>query len=134
REDRAELVLSAYRLMWLLMRRGLFIAQPRGVAYYETIWSWSYYICDARIVLWGGTDSFSVQEHHRGLMKSDIAGMDGTRLLDTNVDELVAYFVARYGVEVPELLEERIAVINGGHSATYLVTLGEWHTISATAG
>jgi hypothetical protein len=43
-------------------------------------------------------------------MQSDIAGMDANRLLNTNVDDLVGYFSEKYGIEVPELLEDKMVV------------------------
>lgn len=54
-------------------------------------------------------DSFSVQEHRCLGMQSEVASMDGNRLLNTNVDDLVAYFAEKYGIEVPELLEDQMS-------------------------
>jgi hypothetical protein len=34
-------------------------------------------------------DSFSVQDHQRKAVEAEIADMDGNRLLNTNVDDLV---------------------------------------------
>jgi hypothetical protein len=36
--------------------------------------------------------------------------MDGNRLLNTNVDDLVTYLTEKYGVEVPELLEDQMLI------------------------
>ena len=56
------------------------------------------------------TDSFSVQENQRRVMQAEIASMDGNRLLNTNIDDLVAYFAGKFGIEVPSLLEDEMTV------------------------
>jgi hypothetical protein len=55
-------------------------------------------------------ESFTVLEHQRKEAEAEIAGMDGDRLLNTNVDDLVAYFVERYRIDVPELDEGNMSV------------------------
>ena len=55
------------------------------------------------------TDSHSVQEGQRRGMQAEIASMDGNRLLNTNMDDLVAYFADKYGIEAPELLEDQMS-------------------------
>jgi len=43
-------------------------------------------------------------------MKSEIAGMEASRLLNTNIDDLVGYLAEKYGIEVPELIEGEMVV------------------------
>ena len=47
----------------------------------------------------------AVQEHQRHHFEAEIAQIDCNRLLNSNIDELVEYFVEKYNVEVPELDE-----------------------------
>jgi hypothetical protein len=58
--------------------------------------------------LFRGIDSFSVQQQRTEKMQSEIAGMDANRLLNMNVDGLVGYLSEKYGIEVPELLEDEM--------------------------
>jgi hypothetical protein len=60
--------------------------------------------------LFRGVDSFSVQQQQTERMKSEIAGIDANRLLNTNVDDLIGYFAEKYGIEVPELIEGEMVV------------------------
>jgi hypothetical protein len=60
--------------------------------------------------LFRGVDSFSMQRQQTESMKSEIAGMDANRLLNTNVDDLVGYLAEKYGIEVPELIEGEMVV------------------------
>ena len=60
--------------------------------------------------LFRGIDSFSVQQQQTESMRSEIASMDANRLLNTNVDDLVGYLSNKYGIEVPELLEDEMLV------------------------
>ena len=60
--------------------------------------------------LFRGVDSFSVQRQQTESMKSEIAGMDANRLLNTNVDDLVGYLAEKYEIEVPELIEGEMVV------------------------
>jgi hypothetical protein len=55
-------------------------------------------------------DSFAIQEHQRKAVESEIAGMDGNRLLNTNVDDLVAYIVEKLRIDVPELDEANMTI------------------------
>ncbi len=55
-------------------------------------------------------DSFAVQQHQRAAVDSEIAGMDGNRLLNTNVDDLVGYIVDKFRIDVPVLDEARMSV------------------------
>jgi hypothetical protein len=64
---------------------------------------------ERRDYLFMETDSHSVQEGQRRGMQAEIASMDGNRLLNTNVDDLVAYFADKYGIEAPELLEDQMS-------------------------
>ena len=55
-------------------------------------------------------DAFSVQDSQRKGMQAEIAAMDGARLLNTNVDDLVSYFAEKFGIEVPTLLEDDMSL------------------------
>jgi hypothetical protein len=61
-------------------------------------------------LLFFNADSFAVQELQRKTMESEIATMDGNRLLNTNVDDLVAYVVEKFRIDVPELNEANMTV------------------------
>jgi hypothetical protein len=61
-----------------------------------------------RNYLFSQYDAHSVQASQRKQMQGEISSMDGDRLLNTNVDDLVAYFADKYGIEIPELLEESV--------------------------
>ena len=50
-------------------------------------------------------DAFAVQKHLQHHLDAEIAQLDSNRLLNTNVDALVDYFVEKYRVDVPELDE-----------------------------
>src|SRR5271166_398248 len=54
-------------------------------------------------------DAHAVQQSQRESLRQEIASYDGTRLLNTNVDDLVSYFVEKYRVDVPTLLEGEIS-------------------------
>jgi len=54
-------------------------------------------------------DWFSVQEHVKKQLTSEILGMDGNRLLNTSADDLSKYFENKYRVNVPILLEDKIS-------------------------
>ncbi len=51
---------------------------------------------------------FDVAEHQKAKLKEQVAGMDGNRLLNTSVDDLCAYFVKEYSVNVPMLKRDDI--------------------------
>jgi hypothetical protein len=55
-------------------------------------------------------DSFAVQEHQRTEMEAGITSMDGNRLLNTNVDDLVSYFAENHRIDVPLLDEVNMSV------------------------
>jgi hypothetical protein len=55
-------------------------------------------------------DSFSVQERQRRAAEAEIADIDGNRLLNTNVDDLVAYIVEKFRIDVPEVDEDNMTV------------------------
>src|SRR6266702_8460423 len=55
--------------------------------------------------LFAHQDSHSLQEHQRHHFQQDVAQFDGNRLLNSNIDDLVSYFVEKYKIEVPELDE-----------------------------
>jgi hypothetical protein len=61
-------------------------------------------------LLFSKVDSFSVQDHRRKLAESEIAGIDGDQLLNTNVDDLVSYIVDRFRIDVPLLDEANMNV------------------------
>jgi hypothetical protein len=50
-------------------------------------------------------DAHAVQQHQLHHFNAEIAQIDSNRLLNTNLDALVDYFVEKYRVEVPELDE-----------------------------
>ncbi len=58
--------------------------------------------------LFCGADSFAVQEHQRKETEAEIERIDGNRLLNTNVDDLVSYVVDKYRIDVPTLYEENM--------------------------
>jgi hypothetical protein len=60
--------------------------------------------------LFCSADSFAVEEHQRKSMLAEIASMDGDRLLNTNVDDLGAYFGEKFAIDVPQLLEDQMTV------------------------
>jgi hypothetical protein len=47
-------------------------------------------------------DAHAVQQHQLHHLNTEIAEFDSNRLLNTNLDALVDYFVEKYRVEVPE--------------------------------
>jgi hypothetical protein len=53
--------------------------------------------------LFAHQDSHSVQEHQRQQFQGEVAQIDSNRLLNSNIDDLVSYFVDKYRIEVPEL-------------------------------
>ena len=50
-------------------------------------------------------DVHAVQEHQRRAVETEIAEMDGNRLLNTNVEDLVSYIADKYRIDVPVLDE-----------------------------
>lgn len=61
-------------------------------------------------LLFSQVDSFSVQEHQRKAAEAEIAGIDENRLLNTNVDNLLAYIVEKFRIDVPALDEDHMTV------------------------
>jgi len=55
-------------------------------------------------------EAFGVQEQQRRAVDAEIAGMDGNRLLNTNVDDLVGYVVDKFRIDAPELDEANMTV------------------------
>jgi hypothetical protein len=60
--------------------------------------------------LFRGDDAFSVQEYGRKAVEDEIAGIDGNRLLNTNVDDLVTYIVEKFRADVPVLDQANMSV------------------------
>ena len=56
-------------------------------------------------------DMFGVLEEHKKAVCGEAASIDGNRLLNTSVDDLCAYFVKKYQLHPPVLLEDQ-AVAN----------------------
>jgi hypothetical protein len=56
------------------------------------------------------TSTFAVQDHQRNALEAEIAQIDGNRLLNTNVDDLIAYFADKLRIDVPELDEANIVI------------------------
>lgn len=55
-------------------------------------------------------DAHAVQEHQRHHFQTEVAQIDGNRLLNTNIDSLVEYFVEKYRIDVPEIDEAGMQV------------------------
>lgn len=55
-------------------------------------------------------DSFAVQQHLKAAVESEIAGIDGNRLLNTNMEDLVTYIVDKYRLDIPVLDEANMSV------------------------
>jgi len=55
-------------------------------------------------------NSFAVQQHLKAAVESEIAGIDGNRLLNTNVEDLVTYIVDKYRLDIPVLDEANMSV------------------------
>ena len=60
--------------------------------------------------LFRGPDWFSVEEHQKRSLQSEIDATDGNRLLNTSVDDLCDYFEDKFRINVPVLHEDRIVV------------------------
>jgi hypothetical protein len=54
-------------------------------------------------------DALAVQQSQRERLQQEIASYDSARLLNTNVDDLVSYFVEKYRFEIPTLREAEIS-------------------------
>lgn len=53
---------------------------------------------------------FDVEAHQLQEMQNEIQGLDGNRLLNTSVDDLVSYLEQKFSIDVPELLTSEIVV------------------------
>lgn len=51
---------------------------------------------------------FDVAEHQKAKLKEQVAKMDGNRLLNTSVDDLCAYLVREFSVDIPVLNRDEI--------------------------
>lgn len=60
--------------------------------------------------LFNDYDLRRVIENHEKAMNEEIAGIEGGRLLNTSVEELVNYFREKYTLVAPSLLEDKITV------------------------
>jgi len=58
--------------------------------------------------LFNNADWFSVDRHQRAELQAEVDAMEGNRLLNTSIDDLAAYLVDKYQVNVPELNREGI--------------------------
>lgn len=58
--------------------------------------------------LFNKTDWFSVEEHQKRAILSEIDDIDGNRLLNTSVEDLCDYFEQKYRIDIPVLHEDRI--------------------------
>lgn len=48
-------------------------------------------------------DWFSVEQHQLAQLREEIANLNGNRLLNTSIDDLCAYFVEKYRIDIPIL-------------------------------
>jgi hypothetical protein len=55
-------------------------------------------------------DVHAVETHQRHAVETEIAEMDGNRLLNTNIDDLVNYIADKYRIDVPVLDEANMTV------------------------
>jgi len=58
--------------------------------------------------LFNNVDWFAVEQNQRANLAKDISGYNGDRLLNTSVDDLCDYFVEKYQIIAPTLLEDGI--------------------------
>lgn len=63
-----------------------------------------------RQYLFSDADWFSVEQNQLKKMQEEIAAINGDRLLNTAVDDLVRYFESKFKIEVPALVTEEIVV------------------------
>lgn len=61
-----------------------------------------------RAYLFSNVSWFDVEARQLQKMQKEIQGMDGNRLLNTSVDDLVSYLEQKFGVNVPELITSEI--------------------------
>jgi hypothetical protein len=63
-----------------------------------------------REYLFSNVSWHAVERHQLQDLQKAVAALDGNRLLNTAVEDLVAYFVEKFHVEIPTLLTEEISV------------------------
>jgi hypothetical protein len=63
-----------------------------------------------REYLFSNVSWFDVERNQLEEMRKAVAAMDGNRLLNTSVDDLVTYFEQKFQIEIPSLLTEEITV------------------------
>lgn len=63
-----------------------------------------------RNYLFSKVDWHSVQEYQKKKMAEEISSMDSNRLLNSSITDLCDYFEAKYRIDVPVLLEDKIVV------------------------
>jgi len=63
-----------------------------------------------REYLFSNASWHDVERHQLQEMQKAIAGLDGNRLLNTSVEDLVLYFENKFQIEIPNLLTEEIVV------------------------
>ena len=60
--------------------------------------------------LFSKIDWFSTERSQRAALKEEVAALNGNRLLNTAVDDLCAYFVEKYRIDIPILNRDEIEV------------------------
>jgi hypothetical protein len=60
--------------------------------------------------LFSGPHWFDVDRHQREELKKEVGEIDGDRLLNTSVEDLVKYLAGKYQITVPALVEDEIVV------------------------
>lgn len=63
-----------------------------------------------REYLFSGVSWHDVERHQLQEMQKDVAAMDGNRLLNTSVEDLVIYFESKFQIEIPTLVTDEIVV------------------------
>lgn len=63
-----------------------------------------------RDYLFSGVSWHDVERHQLQEMQKAVAAMDGNRLLNTSVEDLVIYFESKFQIEIPTLLTDEIVV------------------------
>lgn len=92
-----------------------------------------------RNYLFREADWFSVDQHQRQKMLTEIDSINGDRLLNTSIDDLCEYFEKKYKINVPDLLKDNIVVdqretkIDVSHDASrYFSNPGEPFYVNGT--
>ncbi len=60
--------------------------------------------------LFSKIDWFSTNRYQRAALEEEVSVLDGNRLLNTSVDDLCAYFVEKYQIDIPVLNRNEIVV------------------------